>query len=347
MNTEMLALGISVFWVTVGIGAGVTALTLPLLKKMHAVKKEDRKETMYGTSATEFNAIRKKEEQGIKKQPVLRLGGLTLLPTIIVIGLVAAWALQSVVLLVAVVTIAALATVALYDDLRDIGKVPGKPWKARKRLIILGLVALTGGFCFFAILPNTLTFLPFFENVSVGVAGPVLFAAWYIFWQASSMIDGIDGLSGSIFLTLFLGTAILSVQQGNSETFLISMIGAGSTVPWLYINYAPAKAYLTEIGITILLAMFATITFLLGVGHESGGGLWVGGIFGIVLIATWMSNVLQLLYRKKTGKKLLRIAPLHHHFEAIGMPSSAVVSRYTLATALSVIAGLSIFFFLR
>ena len=205
-----------------------------------------------------------------------------------------------------------------------------------------------GGIGLSLLLPNTITFLPsdIFFGVPVGMFLPVLFVAWYIFWQASSMIDGIDGLAGSIFLILFMGTALLSVLQEHPEAFLLSALSAGITVPWLFVNYAPAKAYLTETGITILLMFFTIITFLLGSGESAGNGLWVGGIFGGVLIATWLSNVLQLAYRKQTGKKLFRIAPIHHHFEAIGIPSGAVVSWYMLVTVLCVIAGLSIVFFI-
>lgn len=349
MNTETIALGIAVFWSAVGMGAGVTVLMIPFLKKMRVQKKKDRKETFYGTEAVEFNNIRKAEEREVKKEPVPRIGGLTLLPTVVFVGLCVIWLTQSVLLALCITLICAVALVALYDDLLDIGAVRGKPWRIRKRFLLLGIISFVGGFGFLKILPSAMTFLPFesFEGVPVGILLPVLFVVWYIFWQASSMIDGIDGLAGSIFLVLFIGTIVLSFLQGHPEAFLLSALGAGITVPWLFINYAPAKAYLTETGITILLMFFALITFLLGSGENAGSGLWAGGIFGGVLIATWLSNVLQLIYRKRTGKKLFRIAPIHHHFEAIGIPSGAVVSWYVLVTILCVMSGLSIIFLLR
>ena len=350
MGTGIIALGIAVFWSSVGMGIGVTTLVIPILKKVQAQKEKDRKETLYGTEAVEFNKIRKMEEQEIKKEPVARIGGLTLLPTILFVGLAVAWLLQSMLLVFSVALVFAVALVALYDDLLDVGLLRGKVWRVRKRLLLLGSVAFVGGIGLYQLFPDTMiTFLPFsvFEQVSVGLWLPVLFAAWYVFWQASSMIDGIDGLSGSVFLLLFLGTAVVSVLQGDAEPFILSALGAGVVVPWLFVNYAPAKVYLTEVGITILLMLYALISFLLGSGEYAGDGLWVSGIFGIVLIATWGSNVLQLLYRKKTGKKLFRIAPLHHHFEALGLPGCAVVTRYMLVTILSVMGGLSLLFLLQ
>ena len=350
MATEVILLGIAVFWSAVGMGVGVTAIVIPGLKKMQAQKKKDRKETMYGTEAVEFNKIRKAEERQVKKEPVARIGGLTLLPTILFIGLCVAWVLQSTLLAVCVMLILGVALVALYDDLLDIGLLQGTVWRARKRLLLMGLVAFVGGVgLYYQLLPGTISLLPFpaFEQIAVGAWLPLLFVAWYIFWQASSMIDGIDGLSGSIFLVLFIGTGVVSMLQGSVEPLLLSALGAGVMVPWLFVNSAPAKAYLTETGITILLMLYALISFLLGSGEQAGDGLWVGGIFGLALIATWGSNALQLLYRKKTGKKLFRIAPLHHHFEALGLPGHAVVTRYMLATIVCVIGGLSLLFLLR
>ena len=181
-------------------------------------------------------------------------------------------------LVLCVALVSAVALVALYDDLLDIGAVEGKPWRIRKRFAILGVTAFIGGVGFLMLTPNAMTFLPFepFEGVAVGILMPVLFTAWYIFWQASSMIDGIDGLAGSIFLVLFIGTTLLSLLQVHPEAFLLSALGAGIAVPWLFVNYAPAKVYLTETGITILLMLFALITFLLGSG-ENAGKRAVGG----------------------------------------------------------------------
>ena len=348
MGSQTVALGIAVFWSAVVMGGVVTALVLPFLRRIPTQKK-DRKETLYGAEAVEFNKIRESEERHIKRRPVPRIGGLTLLPTVIFIGLCVVWLTQSLLFALCIALVGAVALVGLYDDLLDVGAVRGSPWRIRKRFFILGFVALLGGVGFSFLLPGTVTFLPVysFEGVPVGILFPVLFAVWYIFWQASSVIDGIDGLAGSIFLVLFIGTALLSFLQNHPEAFLLSSLGAGVVVPWLFVNYAPAKAYLTETGITVLLMLFAIITFLLGSGAQAGDGLWVGGIFGGVLITTWLSNVLQLVYRRRTGKKLFHIAPIHHHFEAIGIPSGAVVSWYVLVTILCVVLGLSVVFFIR
>ena len=124
MNTETITLGIAVFWSAVGMGAIVTAMIIPFLRKVR-VQKKDRKETFYGTEAVEFNAIRKTEEKSIKKRPVPRIGGLTLLPTVVFLGLCVVWLTQSILLALCIALICAAALVALYDDLLDVGIVKG------------------------------------------------------------------------------------------------------------------------------------------------------------------------------------------------------------------------------
>ncbi len=337
-------LALITFWSSVIVGALVTAVVIPLLRKMRAYKR-DRKKTLYGTEATEFKKIREREERSIKKRRVPRVGGLALLPTVIVVGISLALYLRSDILLLAVLTVAAVSLMMLYDDFTDIGLIKRKSLRIRDRLMLYSVIMLICGFGFASLLPAHITFLPFapFENVIVStLVMAVLFTLWCLFWQISSVIDGVDGLSGSIFLVLFIGIGIVSMLQGDTVVLLLSLLAGGMLIPWLFANYAPAKAYLTETGITTLTTLFAISTFLLAVCADSGSGLWIGCIFGGILIATWVSNVLQLLYRKATGKKLFRIAPLHHHFEAIGIPGSSVVLRYMLVTIICVVFGVSL-----
>ena len=339
-----ILLSLATFWIAIAVGTVVTRFVIPILRRTGTYKRSDRKRTLYGTEAREFANIRTREEGSVKKKPVPRMGGVTILPTIVLIGSLLAWFRGSDVLFLSVLTISAAVLVMLYDDLTDIGIVKRKPLRIRDRFLCLAALTGFAGLGFAFLIPDGITFLPFdpFMHVAVGPVGmAALFTAWCIFWQASSVIDGIDGLAGSVFLVLFSGTAIVSVLQGDGTALLLSAVGLGVIVPWLFANYAPAKAYLTETGITALIMLFAIITFLLGTGADAGDGLWVGGIFGSVLIATWASIVLQMLYRKRTGRKLFRITPLHHHFEAIGLPGSSVVLRYMLITFLSVMLGIS------
>lgn len=231
------------------------------------------------------------------------MGGLVLLPTVVLVGGALAYYLASDILLIVIMTITAVVLVMLYDDLIDIGIIKRSPFRIRLRLFLFTVITFICGVALAPFLPNTITLLPFglFENISVTpLYIAVLFTLWCLFWQTSSIIDGVDGLSGTVFLVLFAGCAVVSIVQGNGIVLLLSLMSVSMLIPWLFANYAPAKAYLTETGITILILLFAISTFLLAGG--AGAGIWIAFIFGAVLIATWVSNVLQLLYRKKQVK---------------------------------------------
>jgi len=73
-----------------------------------------------------------------------------------------------------------------------------------------------------------------------------------------------------------------------------------------------------------------------------GNGIALMLIVGLPLLATVASNVLQLSYRKATGRKLFRIAPLHHHFEAIGWSSEKVTMRYWIISIICALIGVII-----
>jgi phospho-N-acetylmuramoyl-pentapeptide-transferase len=72
-----------------------------------------------------------------------------------------------------------------------------------------------------------------------------------------------------------------------------------------------------------------------------GGGVGVAAlpIIGMLLVVTVLSDILQMLSKKFLGRKLLRIAPLHHHFEALGWPGTKVVMRYWILSVVFAFAG--------
>ena len=98
---------------------------------------------------------------------------------------------------------------------------------------------------------------------------------------------------------------------------------------------------MTETGSMALTLCLATIVFMtdsLGGGH----GIALLPIVGLPLVVTVLSNIIQITYRKTTGKKLFRIAPLHHHFEAIGWPSYKVTMRYWIISIVCALIGVAL-----
>ena len=338
---------LSVFWITVLTSIVVMPTIVSFLhsSKIYYRKNTDRKNTLIDNAeAVEFNKIRENEKGSIKKDEVPRIGGLSLIMVFFPIGIFVAILTKSVIIAIGIFCVAAATLFALYDDFITIGKINRRELGIKKRFIILGLLMSVYGWSMYVLLPNYISFLPipFFENVYVGPFMILLFPMWVLFWQASSIIDGIDGLSGTIYLILFMGIAGLSMLVGNLVVLTFAIIAIAILIPWLFLNYFPAAAYLTETGITFLSSLFALCTFLLAIGVNSGSGIWAGIIFGGVLIATWLSNIIQLFFRYKKGKKFFLIAPYHHHLEACGYPGPAVVSYYMLVTIILVLIGVTV-----
>ena len=95
---------------------------------------------------------------------------------------------------------------------------------------------------------------------------------------------------------------------------------------------------MTETGTMALTLALATVVFMTDELGE-GNGIFLLPIVGLPLVVTVLSNVLQISYRKITGRKLFRIAPLHHHFEAIGWPSYKVTMRYWIISIICATVG--------
>ena len=303
-----------------------TPLSIRLLAYLNIYKNSDTKDTLYGTKATDFNAIRNKTGSVGKQVP--RMGGFVYLLPMLLIGTVLAIALDSVFFTTFLFIFYASFIIGMYDDLVDVSLLSGHI-TLRDRIAYVTFIGLLIGTLLYLISMTTIG-LPGGYVFDLGV-GMIPFAAiWFLLWYAGAIIDGIDGLSGTQIIIIFSALTILAAFQFNIPVLFATVLILAVTISWLWSNINPAKAYITESGMMPLLIAFAYLSLILGT--NGGDGIWFALVVGLLFILTWMSNVVQLLYRWRTGKKLLRVAPIHHHFEAKGMPSSSVVLRYLLIT---------------
>ena len=158
---------------------------------------------------------------------------------------------------------------------------------------------------------------------------------------ASGIIDGIDGLSGGVFGSIFASYSIIAFAQNQIDLAAFSAAIVGGLLAFLWFNIPPARFYMSDtgtMGLTLSLAVIAFMTDSLG----GGFGIAVLPIIGGLLVLTVASNIAQIVSKKFLGKKLLRIAPLHHHFEAIGWPGYKVVMRYWVLSIVFAFAGVII-----
>jgi len=219
-------------------------------------------------------------------------------------------------------------------------KTGGLPLK--KRLIIVSIIALANGWWFYEKLDVTGIGLPF--GIGELYLGPIfilLFLFTALFIYAGGVIDGLDGLAGGVFAAMFTayGGIAFYQQQINLAAFCAAIIGG--LLAFLWFNIPPARFYMSEtgtMGLTLTLTVVAFMTDELGGGY----GFLVLPIIALPLIVTVLSNIIQVLSKKFRGKKVLLIAPLHHHFEAIGWPAYKVTMRYWVVALICAILGITL-----
>jgi phospho-N-acetylmuramoyl-pentapeptide-transferase len=230
--------------------------------------------------------------------------------------------------------------VGLLNDFYDV-QHGGKGVRLPVRLLFISLLSGFIGWWFYAKLGVVTISLPFGEPLFVGILIIPIFITITNFLYASGVIDGIDGLSGGVFATVYGAYAGVAILQSQYDLAAFCVMVTGAILAFLWFNVPPARFWMTETGsmpLTLTLAVVVLMTDQI----VGGYGIALLPIIGFLLVVTVFSNIIQILYRKATGKKFFRIAPLHHHFEAIGWPSYKVTMRYWIISMLCAISGLII-----
>ena len=195
------------------------------------------------------------------------------------------------------------------------------------------------------------------------VVGLILFILWANFlitaWSnAVNLTDGLDGLAAGASAMVFGAYTLIGVWQTNQscnyghETMVpttcyqvrdprdLAMIAAalmGACFGFLWWNASPAKIFMGDTGSLALGGAVAGLSILT---RTEFLAVILGGLF----LAEVMSDIIQIVSFKSTGRRVFRMAPLHHHFELGGWTEVNVVIRFWIIAGLCVIAGLGIFY---
>jgi phospho-N-acetylmuramoyl-pentapeptide-transferase len=316
-------------------GIIITPLVTHFLYKHKVWKKEGGKTALGGKVAEVFNQLK-----GAAETKTPRMGGIVIwgsvLLTFLLCEVLAMMFPQSIFsnlnffsrsqTLIPAVALIVGAFIGFLNDFYDV-KHGGKGLSLRIRLGLITVLAGGLGWWFYSKIGITTVNIPFDGVLTLGILiiPFFIFLTWTLY--ASGVIDGIDGLSGGVFASVFSAyTGIALVQdQLHLAAFCATVVGA--ILAFLWFNIPPARFWMTETGSMALTLTLAAVVFMTDA-LVDGHGISLLLIAGLPLIATVASNVLQMTYRKCFGKKLFRIAPLHHHFEAIGWPSHKVTMRY-------------------
>jgi phospho-N-acetylmuramoyl-pentapeptide-transferase len=150
--------------------------------------------------------------------------------------------------------------------------------------------------------------------------------------NAVNLTDGLDGLAAGTVMPPLAVFAWIAWRVGKTGVMEVDVATLGAVLGfWVYNRY-PAKMFMGDTG-----------ALLLG-GILGGSAILTGTVFllpliGGVFVAETLSVILQVTYFKRTGKRIFRMSPLHHHFELAGWSETTVTRRFTLASVVLSILG--------
>ena len=207
------------------------------------------------------------------------------------------------------------------------------------RYIKVGIILVLGfiiGSWFYFKLGMTDLYIPWYGFINLGY----LFIPFFMFIMLSlwstSVIDGVDGLSGGVLASIFVAYSLIAFFNNQSDIATFCAVITGGTLAFLWFNIPPARFYMGEtgmIGLTVTLSVIAFMT----------DTVLLLPIIAFPLFITSLSTLIQMLSRKlRHGKKVFRIAPLHHHFEAIGWSKYKVTMRYWIVGIMTAVLGVII-----
>lgn len=165
----------------------------------------------------------------------------------------------------------------------------------------------------------------------------IVYAIFVIFWQtgfsnAVNLTDGLDGLATSVTIITTATFALISYKENNYPIFIFCLIIVGSLLAFLLFNKKPAKIFMGDTGSLALGGILAAISIIL---HKEIAFLFVG----LVYIIETLSVMIQVAYFKKTGKRIFKMSPLHHHFELSGYGEVKTVYIFVIIAVISSAVG--------
>jgi len=196
-------------------------------------------------------------------------------------------------------------------------------------VILIGLLA---SFWFYFKLGMHSVHIPFVGDWNIGWLFIPFFVLVVLGTFSSRVIDGIDGLAGGVMAIAFAAYGMIAYTKDLIDIAAFCFVITGSILAFLWFNIPPARFYMGETGMLGLTLTLAFIAFLTN-------SVLLLIIIGILLVATSFSSAVQIASKKYLGRKIFKIAPLHHHFQALGWSREKITMRYWIIALMAAVVG--------
>jgi phospho-N-acetylmuramoyl-pentapeptide-transferase len=339
---------------TVGfiVGIAITPLVTHYLYANKFWKKKAGKVTWDGKDTVIFNELHKEREVGTPRMGGVVIWGSVLITVIIfwvaarvfpIAGIEKFDFLSRGQTFIPLFTLLFGAIVGLFDDYLEIkgsrDHISGG-LSLKKRLLVVGAIGFACALWFYTRLEVSAIGLPFGHEIPLGIWFVPLFTFVIIGLYSGGVIDGIDGLAGGVFASMFAAYGGIAFYQHQLDLAAFCAVIVGAILAFLWFNIPPARFYMSETGSMSLTITLGIVAFMTDSLADGGHGLLVLPIIAFPLVITSLSVIIQLLSKKFRGKKVFLVAPLHHHFEAIGWPAYKVTMRYWIITIVLCVLGM-------
>ena len=185
---------------------------------------------------------------------------------------------------------------------------------------------------------GTDTYIPIFKiyiNIPVFIYIPLAVLVILSTTNAINLTDGVDGLASSVSCLIVTCLTVIGISNQMYEVSIFGSIVIGATLGFLIFNLHPAKVFMGDTGSLMLGGVISSIALYLKMPL-----LLV--LIAIIPVLEALSDIIQVMYYKKTGKRVFKMAPLHHHFELSGWKENKIVVVFSLITLIACAVGLKI-----
>lgn len=229
--------------------------------------------------------------------------------------------------------------IGFWDDWSKIVYSKGIPEKYKFRAQVVMALLLIGAWYFWC-QPSTVVCIPFFKSIAPQLG--LLIIPWAMFIvigtsNAVNLTDGLDGLAIGSLLSNFATFSVICYLAGHvafaaylgipyAPTAEIAIIGAalvGASLGFLWFNAYPAQIFMGDVG---SLALGATLAFMALLARQELLLALAGGLF----VVETLSVMAQVFSFRHFGKRIFKMAPLHHHFELLGWPEAKITARFAI-----------------
>jgi phospho-N-acetylmuramoyl-pentapeptide-transferase len=225
------------------------------------------------------------------------------------------------------------------DRLSLVGR-KGEGLRGRTKFLLLGLIALVAALVLWHpdVLGINFVYLPGKRDpIVIGwLVIPLAILAIMGAAHAVNLTDGLDSLAGHTAAVAYAAYGIIAAQYGQTYLVTFCFTVAGALLAFLWFNAHPAEVFMGDSGSLALGATLAIVAMMLG-------QVFLLPIIGFVFVAEALSVMLQVLFFRVTGgRRLFRMAPLHHHFEMMGWSETQVAQRFWLISMVTGLLGVAL-----